>query len=731
MALKIITISFYILFFFTPLFWSPNSFELFEYNKMMLVYGLTIIITATWLLKMIGDKKFLIKRTPLDIPLLLFLAANVFSTIFSIDPHTSIWGYYSRSNGGLLSTFSYIFLYYALVSNFEKEQVLKFLKAALFGGLAVALWAIPEHFGVSPSCIILTGEFNASCWVQDVQARVFATLGQPNWLAAYLAMLIFPALYFLLTSTKKSLLILYSSCLILFYLAFTFTYSRGATLGLIAGVLFFTIIQLSFLWRSVIIFILNLFDGLSHQSLPQIPFSVPKQLVLPHHWRIQLLILIIFIFINITFGSALTDLKLISKFSPPARPSLTQAASSTQMESGGTESGKIRLIVWRGAVNIFKHYPVFGSGVETFAYAYYSFRPAEHNLVSEWDFLYNKAHNEFLNYLATTGLLGFASYLAIILTFIAWSIKQVLESSRKSLESSKNLLDSQLLTLVILSAYITYLIQNIFGFSVVMIALFFYLFPAIAFIVTDSTKFLIIRIRFLSLIYRRPFYTKLTKIIVIILFGTLGFKFINFYMADGFFAKGIRFNEAGNPGKAYNNLTTAVNLNPKEPFYRSEIGYAAAGSAVALSEEDATLSSKLKIQADQETEKAIKISPKNISYLRTAVRTYFLLASIDKNYTDKTLQSIDKAIQLAPTDPKLIYNKALILGQEGKNTEAVEWVKKAIEIKSNYREAYITLGELYFAQGEKSKAIEQANIVLKMIPGDSDALKRLAEWQKP
>src|SRR3989337_2541715 len=179
---KIITFSFYILFFFTPLFWTASNFELFEYNKMVLVYLLTIIVTTAWLIKMIQEKSLILRRTPLDIPLLAFLLANILSTIFSIDPHTSIWGYYSRSNGGLLSLVSYLALYYALVSNFEAKQAVNFLKAAVFGGVAVALWAIPEHFGVSPSCVILTNQFGASCWVQDVQARVFATLGQPNWL---------------------------------------------------------------------------------------------------------------------------------------------------------------------------------------------------------------------------------------------------------------------------------------------------------------------------------------------------------------------------------------------------------------------------------------------------------------------------------------------------------------------------------------------------------------------
>src|SRR5574337_1166296 len=110
MADNIITYSFYLLFTLVPLFWTSLNYELFEYNKMILTYGFTVVIVGAWILKSINDKRLTIKRTPLDIPLLLFLVANILSTIFSMDVHTSIWGYYSRSNGGLLSIISYLLL---------------------------------------------------------------------------------------------------------------------------------------------------------------------------------------------------------------------------------------------------------------------------------------------------------------------------------------------------------------------------------------------------------------------------------------------------------------------------------------------------------------------------------------------------------------------------------------------------------------------------------------------
>ena len=48
---------------------------------------------------------------------------------------------------------------------------------------------------------------------------------------------------------------------------------------------------------------------------------------------------------------------------------LSQASqTSSIIDIGITESGVIRNIVWQGAVDIFRHYPLIGSGVETFAF---------------------------------------------------------------------------------------------------------------------------------------------------------------------------------------------------------------------------------------------------------------------------------------------------------------------------------------------------------------------------
>ncbi|MBI4040110.1 O-antigen ligase family protein [Candidatus Daviesbacteria bacterium] len=708
MSQKIITICFYILLALTPFIWLPFTSELFEFNKMMLVYLLTATIFSFWLIKMIGQKKLLVKRTPFDIPILLFLLANCLSTLFSIDQHTSVWGYYSRSNGGLLSTFTYIILYYALVSNFAKDQVLRFLKVSIFSSVAVALYAIPEHFGYSLSCVIIQKQFNDACWVQDVQARVFATLGQPNWLAAYLGMLIFPTIYFLLKAKGKLKVGLWYLAISAMYLAFTFTYSRGATLGVITGlVIFLALVSLQIKNKKF--------------TLGSLTLSPPK------NWRALGVILAIFLAVNILFGSTfLTRFKLITQQIAP-RP---QVAATTQLETGGTESGTIRLIVWQGALDIFKHYPIFGSGVETFAYSYYNFRPLAHNLVSEWDFLYNKAHNEYLNYLATTGLVGTLTYLTLILAFIIWSVKIII-TYKLSQQT-----DSAILLIALLSGYISYLIQNFFGFSVVVISLLFYLFPAFASSTSESlSDFKLPKNLGQNLsqlaqatIYRKPLFTKLSQTIIFISLLLVIKTLAYYWIADTLYAQGLRDDQFGSPQSAFEFLVQATGLNKGEPLYHSELGYSAAGYSIISSEQDATGSAQLRDIALSETSKALQISPQNVSIHRTAVRTYYLLSSMDPKYFDKALAEINATITLAPTDPKLTYNKAVILVQSGNDKEAINALQKTVQLKPNYRDAYFALGMIEFEVGNKDQAIEQMKTVLKLVPNDPDASQKLKEW---
>jgi len=389
------------LFFFVPLILWPYSSEVFEFNKTVFVYGMTTIITALWLYRSISAGKIIFCRTILDIPIILFLTSQLISTIVSIDPLTSVFGYYSRFNGGLLSTLCYSFLYWAFVSNMTKSYTVYAIRSILASAVLVSIYGVLEHFGI-----------DKNVWVQDVQSRIFSTLGQPNWLAAWLVAII-PITWFFSLEKKKFWLYFFGS--LLFFIVILFTKSRSGLAG-------FVITDFIF-WG---------------YTLLKFKKGFLKE----------------FLIFNISF------LVLFLVIKSPITRNQSPSTSGPALETGGTESGTIRKIVWKGAVQVWLHNPVFGTGPETFAYSYFLYRPIEHNQTSEWNFVYNKAHNEYLNIAANTGSFGLLSYLGLIIFSIFIFLK------------TKNY--------YLLAGYTGLAITNFFGFSVVPTQLEFFLFPAIA-----------------------------------------------------------------------------------------------------------------------------------------------------------------------------------------------------------------------------------------------------------
>jgi O-antigen ligase len=348
---------------------------------------------------MITNKKIILKKTTLDIPILIFLFSQLISTATSIDVHTSIFGYYGRFNGGLLSIICYILLYYGFVSNITETK--KILKTVIVSSLFVILWAIPGHFGHDLTCLLFTGQFNNSCWDNTTLAfrpelRAFSTLGQPNWLGAYLAVAFFIGIYYLIKNKSNTkYLILNISYLFLNFSMILFSRSRSAIGAVVVGFIlfisyYFFFIKTSFKKILIILLIVTLFPIILFKTGEN---GIDKFLTLSTYQKI-----------------------FIKKTNTP-----TSITTSLNV----TESFDIRKIVWEGAWKLSIKYPFFGTGVETFAYSYNLVRPLAHNLTSEWDYVYNKAHNEYLNYLATTGFFGLGSYVMLIGFFMYLTVSKI------------------------------------------------------------------------------------------------------------------------------------------------------------------------------------------------------------------------------------------------------------------------------------------------------------------
>lgn len=682
--IQIITFIYVCLFSITPLVFLTQTSELFEFNKMIFVYFLTLCLLAAWGHETITKKKLPFTRTILDIPLALFLSSQAVSTLFSIDSRISLLGYYSRWNGGLLSLISYAVLYWGAVT-FLNRQIVRKLLIAIFVSTAISsVWGVLEHFGHSLSCLVITGSFDVSCWVQEVALRVFATFGQPNWMAAWLTGVL-PLTWVFMIGEKETLVKKITQRTFLIGLAVSFvtvvsllfTKSRSGLLAL--AIEFFVFFSL---------FLVSNTNKLKIKIVSAVTVSA--------------VLLIVVTVIGTPWTPNLSE--VFQKESPAEEVEVTGPA----LETGGTESGEIRRIVWQGAVNVWRKYPIVGSGVETFALSYYQGRPMAHNLTSEWNFLYNKAHNEYLNFLATTGALGLISYLFLILSALYLFIKLIFNTKK---ESQKNI------EVALLSGFISILITNFFGFSVVTTNLLFFMFPAIAIInqqVEDQKSEHATAIESWQ-------WISFGVLSVVVFFSF--YSLFSYWKADTLFALATKDKANNDYTQAISHINSAIKLADEPVYFDFRADIYATLTTVADQSKEENLKKTLidRTLLDLETTKAA--SPLNVKLLKSRANILSDIVDIDTTKMPLLIDSLNILTRLAPTDPSVLYQRGLARAKQGEIKQAISDLETSVWMKPNYKIARRLLSFLYKENGETDKSKEQLNYILKNISPDDTSVQ--------
>jgi O-antigen ligase len=669
---------YYSLFLITPLLMFHKTSELFEFNKMLFIYLITGAIALVWLSRMVVHKSIIIKNTLFSPVLLLFLASQVLSTIFSIDHQTSIFGYYGRFNGGLLSILSYVILYFAFVSNFSgdtlQKTVRKLLSFSLIGSILVILWGLPSKFGYDLSCLVFTGNLDVACWTDQFKPtiRVFSTLGQPNWMGAYLAVNFFIGLYFyfisLGESRKRNLYALYLFGNLTMLL---FARSRSALMAVGIGMLLFIVYFLS------------------HHR---------KQLF-QKSYRLSVLILVVVCVAAVL--TAKTGISSVDQFISFNRSSETRDINNVKVEDQKklliTDSFSIRKIVWQGGYTLGLAHPLFGTGVETFAYAYNFVRPIDHNATSEWDYVYNKAHNEFVNYFATTGAIGVGLYVV----FLGVVISQIIILFNKSNGLSQ---EEELLLLSSFAGFISLIVTNFFGFSITVTNLYLYILPACVVAIIAKKKFEKDREKVPPISkQQKRMLAGIGVVMVIFVFYVL-----QYFYADVKYALGDNLANVQDYNGSLTNLYAAYSLR-SEHVYADKISNVLAQVTLlqaATKGDMHCVSHKNELKPCTELveyygQQAVNGSPKNPYYYRTIARNDILLyqATGDEKYYDKAIASLQTARQLAPTDPRYPYTLALFYLAKYENTKkptpqdarmfenkALPTIDFALQLKPDYRD---------------------------------------------
>jgi len=144
----IMTVSLTALFFGFPIFFTGVTFQGVVFEKQLYFYFWILIGLVAWVSKGVVTGEMRIRRTPLDIPIMSFLAAYGLSTVFSINRWESFWGSFGDPSRGFLSILSLAFAYYLVASHCTEKRIRTMFWSLLVSSGIVVIWSFFVVMGI-------------------------------------------------------------------------------------------------------------------------------------------------------------------------------------------------------------------------------------------------------------------------------------------------------------------------------------------------------------------------------------------------------------------------------------------------------------------------------------------------------------------------------------------------------------------------------------------------------
>jgi len=271
---QISKVSLYFAFFLIPLFFLPFAQDVLDYPKQILLVFLVFLSLITWLLGQFTQRKLIVKENRvLYSILLLILFFFSLSTIFSLWPTASLWGWSFSIADNFLTFFSLLLLVFLFVNTLQTEMEIFFpIFLLLISGVIAGLFLLFQVYGI----FILPFDF--------AQTSSFNTIGSVYQATIFLAGLL-PLSLVLAFQIRKQIfwiiLLILSGTIILINLKMAWII---LLLGLFPLAIFglqgrMSIGQAAFLMVLLVVSIFFLFFPLRFPGFPALPLQVTPGLV--------------------------------------------------------------------------------------------------------------------------------------------------------------------------------------------------------------------------------------------------------------------------------------------------------------------------------------------------------------------------------------------------------------------------------------------------------------------
>lgn len=364
------------------------------------------IMVAAWAVLALRRPEFRPKFSWVTALATAFVVIIGLADIFGANPLKSIWSDFERMEGLVLMIHLLGFLFATSSVLKEEKDWLRLFNVSIVASVTTSFYGIFQLLNVFDT---------------HQGSRLDATFGNSAYLAVYMIFHIFLILFFILRRREWDIKKwLYSLALVLNTIILYYTATRGAILGLIAG-MFLTALIISIFEKENLVLKKVCIGGLVS----------------------------IFVLIG---GFFLVKNSEFVKSSP-----VLNRFATISLSEGTT---KARFMVWNMAWNGFKEKPVLGWGQENFNYVFnknYDTRMFEQE---QW---FDRTHNVFFDWLIAGGVLGLLSYLSLFAVIIFYLIKD--KNSKLSVADKA----------VIIGMLAGYFVHNFFVFDNLMSYVMFFI----------------------------------------------------------------------------------------------------------------------------------------------------------------------------------------------------------------------------------------------------------------
>lgn len=332
------------------------------------------IIFGAWVVLALIAKEYRPKSSPILIAVGAFLFVVGLANLFGMEPAKSFWSNFERMEGYV--TMLHLGALFLITSTVFKAREWKWWwNTTLVASLLMIFYSTFQLLGVIE--------------INQGGARVDGTLGNAAYLALYFLIHIFIAIYYFAKSKTSGLRWVYGLLILGQIVILYYTATRGAIIGLVGGLF--------------VIALLNLTN---------------KEDLRVRKWSQGLLICLIVLFIGF--------MSIRSTGFVQNSPTLSRFAH-LNISSLKTEG---RAFIWPMAIEGIKEKPILGWGQDNFNYVFAKHYQAEMFRIEPW---FDRAHNIFLDWGISAGLLGLGAYLSLYIVFLysLWK-KTVLSRVEKS-----------------------------------------------------------------------------------------------------------------------------------------------------------------------------------------------------------------------------------------------------------------------------------------------------------